>query len=109
MVRIAVVGAGVGGLTAAVALARRGIDCVVYERQAALPDEGAGIQISPNAASALHRLGLGAAFETAVRPAARETRRWRDNTLIGRTELNPAAEHRYGAPYYTMRRGALVG
>ena len=106
---VAVVGAGIGGLTAAVALARQNVRCVVFERHPALPDDGAGIQISPNAAAELHELGLAAAFDTAVRPACREIRRWRDNTLLGRTELGPVAERRYGAPYYTLRRTALTG
>ncbi|GIE94615.1 FAD-dependent monooxygenase [Paractinoplanes rishiriensis] len=104
MDRIAIVGAGIGGLTAALALARRDIESVVFEQQAALPDEGAGIQISPNAAAELRELGLGAAFDTAARPAHREIRRWHDNAVITRTDLG-----RYDVPYYTMRRGALIG
>lgn len=103
MERIAIVGAGIGGLTAAVALARENVACVVYERHATLPDDGAGIQISPNAAAELHALGVEAAFGEAVRPSSREIRRWRDNTVLGRTDLS-----RYAIPYYTMRRGALV-
>jgi salicylate hydroxylase len=105
---IAIVGAGIGGLTAAVALARMDVRCVVYERAAGPPAGGAGIQISPNAAAELHALGLSAAFENADRPACREIRRWRDNTVLGRTDLGRVAERRYGTPYYTVRRGALV-
>ena len=109
MGRIAIVGAGVGGLTTAIALARQNVECVVFERHPALPEDGAGIQISPNAAAELLDLGLAAAFETAVRPVCREMRRWRDNAVLGRTELGRVAESRYGVPYYTLRRGALVG
>jgi len=103
---IAIVGAGLGGLTLAVALAGQGIGCVVVERDPAPPDDGAGIQISPNAAAELHALGLGAVFATAVRPACREIRRWRDDTVLGRTGLQ---DDRYAAPYYTLRRSALAG
>ncbi|GIM89633.1 FAD-dependent monooxygenase [Paractinoplanes toevensis] len=103
MDRIAIVGAGIGGLTAALALARRDVRSVVFEQRAALPDEGFGIQIAPNAAAELHDLGLGGVFDTAARPACREIRRWQDNRLITRTDLT-----RYDTPYYTMRRGALI-
>ena len=101
MERIAIVGAGIGGLTTALALARRGIESVVFEQRTEQPDEGYGIQISPNAAAELHALGL--TFETAARPVCREIRRWQDNSVIARTDLS-----RYDVPYYAMRRGALI-
>ncbi|NMO52436.1 NAD(P)-binding protein [Actinoplanes sp. TBRC 11911] len=102
MKRIAIVGAGIGGLTAAIALARQNVECVVFERHATLPDDATGIEISPNAAAELHALGV--AFEDdAVRPHGREIRRWRDNSTLARTDLS-----RYAAPYYTVRRGALI-
>jgi salicylate hydroxylase len=107
MSRIAVVGAGIGGLTAAVALARRGIGCEVYERSAAPGGSGAGLQLSANAMAVLHRLGVGPAPADAVRPQARELRRWQDDSLISRVELGPDAERRFGAPYLTVRRAAL--
>ena len=102
MERIAIVGAGIGGLTAAVALSRQNVDCVVYERHATLDDDPSGIQISPNAAAELQALGVDA-FAEAVRPSSREIRRWRDNAVLGRTDLS-----RYATPYYTMRRGSLI-
>jgi salicylate hydroxylase len=105
--KIAVIGAGIGGLTAAVALAREGVHCTIFERTGTLPGTGGGIQLAPNAAAVLHRLGLAPALTGAVRPVARELRRWRDNEVIGRVELGRAAELRYGAPYYTMRRATL--
>src|SRR5262249_25460660 len=57
-VSIAIVGGGLGGLTAALSLLHAGFDVQVYERATVLREGGAGIQVSPNASSILHRLGL---------------------------------------------------
>jgi salicylate hydroxylase len=102
-----VIGAGIGGLTAAAALARNGATCTVFERAGTLPVVGGGIQISPNGARVLHELGLAPALAGAVRPDALELRRWRDDTVIGQIELGAAAEARYGVPYYAVRRSDL--
>ena len=56
--RIAIVGAGIGGLTAALALLQRGIDVHVYEQAPALGETGAGVQISANGTRVLTALGL---------------------------------------------------
>ena len=66
---IAVIGAGLGGLTAAVALRRAGFDVQVYEQAAELTEVGGGINMGPNASRVLYRLGLGEALDReAVRP-----------------------------------------
>jgi 2-polyprenyl-6-methoxyphenol hydroxylase-like FAD-dependent oxidoreductase len=57
-VRAAIVGGGIGGLAAAVALRRVGVDTVVFERAERLDPLGAGLTLSPNAVRALERLGL---------------------------------------------------
>ena len=102
--RVIVIGAGIAGLTTAIALGRRGVRCAVVERAALLPGTGGGLQLSPNATTILRDLGVEVAG--AIEPVARELRRWRDGRLLGQVELG-AAEQRYGAPYYTLRRGAL--
>ena len=78
--RIAVVGAGIGGLTAALCLDAAGIgDVTVYERSDEVHEIGAGIQLSPNGTRILHGLGLGDALSAVtVRPATGDMRRWED-------------------------------
>ncbi len=60
---VAVVGGGIGGLTAALAFARRGAHVTVYEQAPALTEVGAGLQVTPNGAVALRALGLGPALD----------------------------------------------
>src|ERR1700736_1385517 len=97
---VVVIGAGIGGLTAALSLARAGITVRVFEQAPALGEVGAGIQLAPNATRILHRLGLGEWLrKVAVRPEAVEMRRWDDGSVLARTELGASCERRYGAPY----------
>lgn len=56
---ILIAGGGIGGLTAALALLRAGVDVEVHEQAAALREVGAGVQISANGARVLDRLGIG--------------------------------------------------
>jgi salicylate hydroxylase len=57
--RVAIIGGGIGGATAANALLQRGIEVRVYEQAAALTEVGAGVALQPNGLRALRRLGLG--------------------------------------------------
>src|SRR5271168_2690537 len=66
--RVAIIGGGIGGLAAAIALRNRGIEAHVYERRPALMEVGAGISLWPNAVKALRSLGL----EEALRPISPE-------------------------------------
>ena len=61
--RVAIVGGGIGGVTAALALRARGIDVRVYEQAAALTEVGAGLTLQPNGVRMLRRLGFGADVE----------------------------------------------
>jgi 2-polyprenyl-6-methoxyphenol hydroxylase-like FAD-dependent oxidoreductase len=75
--RIAIIGGGIGGLSAALQLLKPGFDVHVYEQAAAIGEIGAGIQISPNASRLLVRLGLNLAMDqVGVRPLAVHQRRW---------------------------------
>ncbi|MTD53345.1 FAD-dependent monooxygenase [Amycolatopsis pithecellobii] len=106
--RIAVIGAGIAGLTTALALHRAGLACRVYEQAGRLGPVGAGIQLAPNASKLLHRLGLrDELMRTAARPRALRRRRWRDGQVLGHTVLGQHCVELYGAPYYTMHRADL--
>jgi salicylate hydroxylase len=107
--RIAVVGAGLGGLTAAVALQQAGFDVQVYEQAPELTEVGGGINMGPNAARVLYRPGLGDALDReAVRPLSTHQRRWQDGRTLQRAPLNPRCEELYGAPHLTVHRADLL-
>ena len=106
--RVAIVGAGVGGLTAAVALARKGIDCSVYEQAAALEATGASLQLGPNALRLMDELGLlGRLREIGNRPEAVDFVRWDDGSLLLHTPLGAAMEGYFGAPQLDFYRPDL--
>ena len=88
--RIAVIGGGIGGLSAALHLLKAGLDVHVYEQSPRIGEIGAGIQISPNASRLLVRLGLKPAMDrVGVRPAAVNQRRWDDGRTLQRAPLGP--------------------
>lgn len=75
MSRIAVIGGGIGGLAAALALLQRGFDVDVYEQSAELKEVGAGVQMGPNGTRVLNALGLeGPLAQVKYSPARREIR-----------------------------------
>ncbi len=107
--KIAVIGGGIGGLSAALHLLKAGFDVHVYEQSPRIGEIGAGIQISPNASRLLVRLGLkGAMDRVGVRPAAVNQRRWDDGRTLQRAPLGPEMEAAFGAPYYHFHRGDLA-
>jgi 2-polyprenyl-6-methoxyphenol hydroxylase-like FAD-dependent oxidoreductase len=74
---IAIVGGGIGGLTAAILLLRAGFDVPVYEQAKALGEVGAGINIGPNASRILYRIGIANELDrTGVKPSSFVQRRW---------------------------------
>jgi salicylate hydroxylase len=106
---VIVVGAGIGGLTAALALARAGVEVRVLEQAPALREVGAGIQIAPNATRILHRLGLAEGLaRVGVRPESIDVRRWDDGRPLWQEPLGQAVVRRFGAPYYHLYRPDLL-
>src|SRR5208283_4524762 len=107
--RIIVIGAGIGGLTAALTLNRAGFEVEVFEQAAELREVGAGVQISPNATRILHRLGLEDPMRRfGVRPRATVIRRWDDGRVIASQPLADVCERNFGAPYYHFHRAELL-
>ena len=107
-VQILVVGAGIGGLTAALALRHSGFDVHVYEQASVLREVGAGVAISPNASRVLHHLGLADALASVgVRSLSLDSRDWRTGALLGRVPLGEEAVSRWGAPFYHLHRADL--
>ena len=107
---IAVIGAGIGGLTAALALLKRGLDVDVYEQSNELREVGAGIQISSNGTRVLYALGLKAALERVqVLPSRRQIRHWSTGETWNWFELGATTAKRYGTPHVMLHRGDLHG
>src|SRR5690242_19375488 len=107
--RIAVIGGGIGGLSAALQLLKAGLDVQVYEQASRIGEIGAGIQISPNASRLLIRLGLKPALDKAgERPQAVHQRRWDDGRTLQRAPVGAEVETTFGAPYYHFHRGDLA-
>jgi 2-polyprenyl-6-methoxyphenol hydroxylase-like FAD-dependent oxidoreductase len=103
---VLVVGAGIGGLTAALALRRVGIDVTVFEQATALREVGAGISLWPNAVKSLRRLGVGDAVEQAGAHVEEMATRDRRGAVL---HLSPASrlQGHFGAPLVMVHRQVL--
>src|SRR4051794_11700047 len=106
--RIAVIGGGIGGCTAAHALVQKGFDVHVYESQPELKEIGAGVALGPNAMKALRSLGL----EQAVRDVAYQGEyqyllSWQSGRVISKT-ARADAEKLYGAAGCSVHRADLL-
>ncbi len=105
---IFVAGAGIGGLTASLALARQGFRVVVLEKAERLEEAGAGLQLSPNASRVLIDLGL----QPRLAARAVDTRRHQPDERAQRRRNRPPAARRSrhvraGAPYWVVHRADL--
>ncbi|TSE02292.1 FAD-binding protein [Mesorhizobium intechi] len=106
--QIVIAGAGVAGLTAALAFARRGYPVQVFEQAPSLEAVGAGLQLSPNATRILRDLGvLDRLLSATVRPEAVVLRDARTLRQLARVPLGQSGESRWGAPYLVAHRADL--
>jgi salicylate hydroxylase len=106
--QILIAGAGIAGLTAAIAFAARGFSVQVFEKAPRIEEVGAGLQLSPNATRILDRLGvLELVMPAAARPEAVCLVEARGLREIARVPLGDFAEKRWRAPYLTVHRADL--
>lgn len=106
--RIVVIGAGIGGLTAALALMRQGFEVQVFEQAKVLGEIGAGLQISPNGNRVLAALGLSEAIaKIAAEPQGKKVRLWNTGQTWNLFDLGATSREIYGFPYLTVHRGDL--
>jgi salicylate hydroxylase len=106
--RVVIIGAGIGGLAAAVALRQRGIEVALYERASKLEEVGAGLQIGPNGVKVLRALGLeDELMRNAFEPLSIMSLTWDEGRLRFREPLKAVAREKYGAPYMTAHRADL--
>ena len=105
---ITIAGAGIGGLSAALLLARGGQPVRVLEQAGVLAGTGAGIQLGPNAMKVLAHMGLReAVLETACQPQAIAVHDAATGRNITRILLGKAAQALYGETYCTLHRADL--
>jgi 6-hydroxynicotinate 3-monooxygenase len=104
--RIAIIGAGLGGPSAAALLQRAGYEVKVYEQSPSFSRIGAGINLSPNCTRVLNRIGVG---QPLARAGARTThwvsREWDTGEILLDYPMGEALEKHYGAPYLCVHRG----
>lgn len=107
--RVLIAGAGIGGLTAALALLKHGIDVDVYEQAAELKEVGAGVQLSANGTRVLHLLGVADALRAlSCEAVGKEVRLWNSGETWKLFDLGAESIARYGFPYLTVYRPDLL-
>jgi salicylate hydroxylase len=108
--KIAIAGAGIGGLTAALCLLKAGHEVVVFEQSEQLGDVGAGIQCGANALHVLDYLGLlPSLYDRAVRPESAQFRDFKTGKILHSVPFGDDYEQRFGLPYLHLHRADLQG
>ena len=106
--RIAIIGAGLGGLTAAGFLQRAGFPVTVYEQASSFSRIGAGIILSANVMKVLRRLGIEERLiEVGIKPDCYISRAWDTGETLYEITFDAASEARFGGPYLNIHRGDL--
>ena len=106
--RIAIIGAGIGGLAVSSCLRKFGIESTIHEQAPSFSRIGAGIQMSPNAMRVLNGIGVGDRVRThAFEPPHFRSRDFDTGVLTNDHPLGPEAFQRYGVHYLLMHRGDL--
>lgn len=106
---VLIAGAGIGGLTAALALIHHGFRVTVYEQTKEIREVGAGVLISPNGMQVLATLGISdRVLAVAARPTKREVRLWSTGRAWPTFELNTVASAVYGQPFAWLYRPDLL-
>lgn len=106
--RVLISGAGIGGLTAALALIKKGLDVQVLEQASELKEVGAGLQLSPNVLRALYQLGLERPLRAvAAEPNGKEIRLWNSGETWKLFDLGAQCVEEYGYPYFMIYRPDL--
>ncbi|MGZ4616520.1 MAG: FAD-dependent monooxygenase, partial [Actinomycetes bacterium] len=106
--RAVVAGAGLGGLTAALALHRRGWSVSVLERAPALEPMGAGISLWPNALRALDRVGVGERLRSQATLSGPSGVRRQDGRWLARSDVGAAVRDRFDDPLVLVHRAELI-
>ena len=107
--KVLIAGGGIGGLTAALALLKRGFDVEVYEQASALKEVGAGLQLSANGNRALYELGVGDALrQLSCEATGKEIRLWNSGETWKLFDLGAVSVENYGYPYFTVYRPDLL-
>jgi salicylate hydroxylase len=103
--KIVIAGAGIGGLCAALALAKRGFEVTIYEQSSQVSEVGAGLQLSPNAMHVLQALGIAAEVKAkAFSPDSAVMRHYQTGKIYFTVPLGDTAVQKYGADYLHIHR-----
>lgn len=106
--RIAVIGAGMAGLTAALSLQKNGFKPKVYEMAPELGEVGAGLTLSPNSTLGLEYVGIGAELEKRANiPQAQAIMHYQTGEILVETKRGDIPKQKYGANYYQIHRADL--
>lgn len=107
--RVLIAGAGIGGLTAALAALRQGHEVEVYEQASELKEVGAGVQLSANGTRVLYALSVGEELKSlSCEATGKEIRLWNTGETWKLFDLGKVSIERYGFPYFTVYRPDLL-